>query len=429
MKKVMYLLCATVISLTLSGCKKKSNEETEKPFTPNLDTQITGKIAVKGHYDTFEALDEQIHKFNAIYPNIEVTYSKVDNYTKKEVADALFIGDSAPDIYFINNAWETDARYTNLFANAEDLSDPSFGIDLANVRSELIYKDAENHVPSVPIFTNTYGMMVNEEIFANNNLSIPKTYEELVRVCNSLIDAGYENPVMSYKGSIYSLYFPYFLSTLNGNQEAVNVLNSLDAATAGPYLRSSLELTQDFNTYNFIDKAKCTSEILKDNTDSICFRFYKGDVPMMFTEVNRMSGSSKRETDSAEYQAHQFKYSFHPVPSDDKGGYYFNTLTLSFAVYKNSANVTLANEFMRFLIRSQSLNEMNSNKRQISPAQKLGDDKFFNSFKDVLADNRVLYNPVIGLSSAADTQARKTFDALQSGKTIDEAIAGYGTYA
>ena len=83
---------------------------------------------------------------------------------------------------------------------------------------------------------------------------------------------------------------------------------------------------------------------------------------------------------------------------------------------------------MRFLVRSESLNEICSSKRQISPAVELGEDKFFNSFKDVLKDNRVFYNKTVGLSSAADTQVRKTFDAFMNGATIDDAIAGYGSY-
>ena len=88
----------------------------------------------------------------------------------------------------------------------------------------------------------------------------------------------------------------------------------------------------------------------------------------------------------------------------------------------------MTNEFMRFLVRSQSLNEICTSKRQISPAVTLGEDKLFNSFKEVLKSNRVFYNKTIGLSSAADTQVRKTFDAFTGGATIDEAIAGYGSY-
>ena len=421
MKRTIGLFFATVMVLATSGCNS------EKAFSPNLDTTTACKISVKGHYDNFEALDEQIHKFNSFYPNVEITYTKVDNYTKEDVANALFVGDTAPDIYFINNAWESDSRYTNLFKYAEDLSDPKIDIDLSAVRDGLIYKDKEGHVPFVPIFTNSYGMIVNEEIFSKNNLSIPKTYTQLVHVCNSLIELGYTSPIMSYNASLYSLYFPYFLSTINGDKKAVDALNSLEAS-AGSYLKEGLEKANDFNNYHFIDKAKCTEEIAKDNTDGICLRFYKGDVPMMFTEVNRLSGSHKREASSEEYKKNPFKYSFQPIPTDDNGGYFFNTITLSFAVNKESKNLEMANEFMRFLIRSQSLNEMNSSKRQISPAKTLGDDKLFNSFKQVLKENRVLYNYTVGLSSNADTQARKAFDTLLGGASINEAMAQYGSY-
>ena len=422
MKKTTYLLFTTIASLAISGCSNS-----EKGFKPSLDNQTKCTIVVKGHYDNFEALDEQAHKFKNYYPNVDVEYQKVDNYTKEDVINGLFVGDSAPDIYFINNAWESDSRYTNLFNYAEDLSDQSTGIDLSNVRTGLIYKDKNGHVPFVPIFSNSYGMIVNEEIFSKNNLKIPKTYIDLVRVCNSLIDLGYENPIMSYNASLYSLYFPYFLSTINGNKEAIDALNSLQAS-AGSYLRSGLEKAEDFYNYHFIDKAKCVEEIAKDNTDGICLRFYKGDVPMMFTEVNRLSGSHKREASSEEYKKNPFKYSFQPIPTTENGGYYFNTITLSFAVNKESKNLAMTNEFMRFLIRSQSLNEMNTLKRQISPAKTLGDDKLFNSFKNVLKDNRVLYNYEIGLTANADTQARKTFDAFLGGASIEEAMAGYGSY-
>lgn len=421
MKRIIGLFFATVMVLGTSGCNG------EKKFSPNLDTSTTCKISVKGHYDNFEALDEQIHKFNAFYPNVEITYTKVDNYTKEDVVNALFVGDTAPDIYFINNAWESDSRYTNLFNHAEDLSDPKTDIDLSAVRDGLIYKDKDGHVPFVPIFTNSYGMIVNEEIFSKNNLSIPTTYTQLIHVCNSLIELGYTSPIMSYNASLYSLYFPYFLSTINGDKKAVDALNSLEAS-AGSYLKEGLEKANDFNNYHFIDKAKCTEEIAKDNTDGICLRFYKGDVPMMFTEVNRLSGSHKREASSEEYKKNPFKYSFQPIPTTDNGGYFFNTITLSFAVNKESKNLEMANEFMRFLIRSQSLNEMNSSKRQISPAKTLGDDKLFNSFKKVLKENRVLYNYTVGLSSNADTQARKAFDALLGGASINEAMAQYGSY-
>ena len=424
MNKKHFLIFNILLALSISGCNSSNNEE---PFTPKLDKETKCVISVKGHYDNFEALDEQIIKFNSYYPKVEVRYDKVDNYTKDTTLNNLFAGDDAPDIYFVSTGWENDSRYTMLFDHAEDLSNANLGIDTTVIRDALIYKDKNGKIPMLPIFTNTYGMIVNEDLLAKHHLSIPKTYNQLISVCDSLVKLGYTSPVMSYKASLYSLYFPYFLSTINNNKTAIDALNSLKAS-AGSYIRDALEKTNDFMSHKFIDKDKCTSEIEKDNTDSICYRFYKGDVPFIFTEVNRLSGSNKRESKSEEYLANPFKYSFQPVPSSDNSGYYFNTISLSFAVNKDSKNLEMTNEFMRFLIRSQSLNEMSSNKRQISPSKVLGDDKLFNSFKDVLKSNRVLYNSTVGLSNEADTQVRKTFDAFLNGASIDIAIASYGSY-
>lgn len=422
MKKRISLIFASILALSVTGCNNQKDN-----FKPALDKDTSCTISVKGHYDNFEALDEQIVKFKQYYQNVRVVYTKVTDYTKEATINDLFSGDGAPDIFFVSNGWENDSRYTRLFEVAEDLSDPQYNIDISSVREGLIYRDKDNHVPFIPIFTNSYGMMVNETLFKKHNLSIPKSYEQLIQVCDKLVTLGYKNPIMSYNGSLYSLYFPYFLSTINGNAQAVAALNTLEAS-AGSYIRSALEKTSDFVSHNYIDKAKCVEEIAKDNTDSICYRFYKGDVPMMFTEANRLSGSDKRETKSEDYQANPIKYSFQPVPTANNSGYYFNTLTLSFGVNKNSKNLAMANEFMRFLVRSTALNEISTSKRQISPAAKLGEDKLFNSFKDVLKDNRVFYNKTVGLSSNADTQVRKTFDAFMNGATIDEAIAGYGSY-
>ncbi len=88
----------------------------------------------------------------------------------------------------------------------------------------------------------------------------------------------------------------------------------------------------------------------------------------------------------------------------------------------------MSNEFMRFLISSQNLNEMNKSKTQVSPAKKLGDDPKLDSFKEVVANDRMLYNYKIGLSANADIQARKAFEAYLGGASIDDAIAGYGSY-
>ena len=436
MKKKVCLLFATVLALTATGCNSNeassnaSEIDIEKAFAPSLDVNTECTIKINGHYSNFEALDEQIANFKKFYSKVDIVYELVQNYTKEDTIKELFASSNSPEIFFVNNSWENDSRYTTIFENAEDLADESTGINLSVIRDELIYKDKDGHVPFVPIYTNAYGMIVNEKIFADNGLSIPKTYDELIQVGETLKTKGYESPIKSPKGSLYSFYFPYFLSTINNNQEAVNALNTLNA-NAGTYLRSALEKTADFMSHNILDREKCAEEITKDDNGTVRNLLFKGETPIIFTEVNRISSSAKYEAESEDYAAAgKFKYSFQPIPTANNSGYYYNTLALAFGVNKNKPKeiLDMSNEFMRFLISSQSLGEMNKSKTQVSPAKKLGDDPKLDSFKEVVANDRMLYNYKIGLSADADTQARKTFDAFLGGASIDDAIAGYGSY-
>ena len=99
MKKISYLVFATLASLSVVSCGGQKKD----PFKPALDVNTSCAITVKGHYDNFEALEEQIVKFNKYYPNVAITYSKVNNYTKEKELTDLFAGNDAPDIFFINN--------------------------------------------------------------------------------------------------------------------------------------------------------------------------------------------------------------------------------------------------------------------------------------------------------------------------------------
>ena len=258
MKKGLSLALVCLLSGALIGCKEKSEN-----FTPSLDKEVTGVVNVAGHYDNFEALEEEFNRFNEYYPNVELEYTKLDNYNR--VISTTLTSDTAPDIYFTLPWMMNSDDYSDLFDNAEDLSDSSLKINLSCIRDGLLAKDKYNKTSLVPIYTTTYGMMVNENIFKKEGKSIPKTYNELISVCNEFKDAGYDNPVMGYNKNsslLYSLYFPYFCGSIAGNQTAINELNQLKPE-AGEYMRSSLNLITDFMGRNIVNLDNC-NEIADD---------------------------------------------------------------------------------------------------------------------------------------------------------------------
>nr|MCR5509407.1 hypothetical protein [Lachnospiraceae bacterium] len=117
----------------------------------------------------------------------------------------------------------------------------------------------------------------------------------------------------------------------------------------------------------FIDLAKCQEEIT-DEYDSVIMRFFEGDVPMMLATGDVVSGTAKRESKLDAFTANPFKYGFYAAPAGDDGGYFINSISICFSVNKNSRNIDMTNEFMRFLISSKELGLLDPAVRQFRAA-------------------------------------------------------------
>ncbi|MBQ1772191.1 MAG: hypothetical protein II000_09660, partial [Clostridia bacterium] len=81
MKKTICMLLAVLMIVGLTACGAKKQEATTgKGFRPSLDTSVSCHISVVGNYDNFESLEAEFDKFNEIYPNVKLSYVKLDDY-------------------------------------------------------------------------------------------------------------------------------------------------------------------------------------------------------------------------------------------------------------------------------------------------------------------------------------------------------------
>jgi multiple sugar transport system substrate-binding protein len=166
---------------------------------------------------------------------------------------------------------------------------------------------------------------------------------------------------------------------------------------------------------------------LENDYQAVTLRFFEGDVPMMLATAGTVSGTEKRESLSDAYIAHPFKYSYHPVPSTDAGGYFLNQLSMGFSVNRNSENLDMANEFMRFLTRTEELSRMAQVKRMVTPCRDMSFDGVYTSF-GALSGGHVIYLSDVGLEDAPDQQMRRAGTRICNGSmTVDEAVAAFGT--
>ena len=403
-----------------------SDESQGTGFRPALDAQTECSITVAGHYDNFEALEAEFNLFSQYYPKVEMKYVKLDNY--KGAIGTAVNSEEAPDIYFVFPSMTTGSpEFQPVLDAAENLADEKLGLDLSCVRSGILFKDAAGKVPYVPIYSETFGMMVNEDIFEKEKIAIPKTYGQLLTACEALKKAGYAGPVLGYAKDnfmIYPLYYPYFCAQIQNSEKAVSELNALEKP-AGEYMRSTLELVADFMGHGYVDLEECGK--LEKDYEPVILRFFEGDVPMMMAKAGTVSGTQKREGKSEAFTAHPFKYSFRPVPSTEEGGYFLETVSMGFAVNKNSKNLSMANEFMRFLVRAEELNRMAHAKRMVTTSNDMSMDAVYAAFGE-LDVKRMINTAELGLKEAPDRQVRLAVDTILSGSmTVDEAVEAFGT--
>ena len=428
MKKLLCIILVLCTIVSLAACGGKTQEEPANGFKPALDTDTSCNITVAGSYDNFEALEAEFDRFNEVYPNVRLSYVKLDDYNN--TISTVLEGNDSPNIFF-SFAWMIgNEKYASVFAHMEDLSDSALNLDLDCIRPGLLSHDAEGHVLMMPVFSRTYGMLVNRNLFEKEGISIPATWKDLLAVCEQFRGKGYISPMMGYSlkssGSLMNtVAYPLFVATLAENPDALAPANNLDPA-AGEYMRPALEAVEQLIRNGCVDLAECDK--IEDNYSQVILRFFEGDVPMMICTGDTVSGTKKRESQSEAFSNSPFEYMFSPLPLTDNGGYFIDSPSIEFSVNKNCDDLDMTNEFMRFLITNKELNEMASVKRLVTPTRDLSFDSVYAPFGQVPSE-LTISPEVLGILDPLTVQIRvASFQVGTGDVTVDEAVAMYGSF-
>ncbi len=426
MKKLMFTCLSASLVFTLAACKGKKDKD--EKFVPSLDKNTTCNIKIVGSYDNFEALEAEFDSFNEYYPNVSLSYVKLDDYNN--TLSTVLEGNDKPNIFFSYTWMIGNDKYNSVVNHMEDLSNSTLKDNLSCIRQGLINSDKDGNVLMVPVFSRTYGMLVNNDLFKKEKIDIPTKYEELLNACKSFNDKEYKSPMMGYSQKSSSclmntIAYPLFLAELAKNSEAIALANDLDPR-AGTYMRSALEMVDGLIKNKCINIEECNN--IQDNYNKVILRFFEGDVPMMICTADTVSGTKKRESQSEAYTKNPFSYSFLPIPLTSNGGYFIDSPSIEFSVNKYCDNLDMTNEFMRFLITNKELNKMASAKGLVTPTKVVSFDSVYAPFGNV-SEDYTISPEVLGIKDALTVQIRVASFKVGKGElTIDEAIAQYGTF-
>ena len=421
MKNKLTIISLLLITVCLISCKKKNDAQV---FVPRLNIETKCKIKIAGRYQNFEALEAEFDRFNELYPNVELSYTYLDNY-KSTISTAL-AGEDAPDI-FMTFPWMLDkSNYGPLLDCTENFADSKkTGIELSAISRKLLYQMEDGSIPMVPVLSSANGMLVNEDLFKKEGIAIPSNYRQLVEACQKFKAAGYKSPILSHNSEtliISSLLYAAFTKDIMNDKEAIAKLNNLDPET-GEYLRPALELLEDIKKNELIDIDECNK--IKDTYQAVIMRFFEGDVPMMIASSDIVSGTKKREALSEAFTKSPFTYSFYSVPVMEDGNAVLEVPSVEFSVNKNSKNLEMTNEFMRFLLRTEELNNLAMIKRLITCSTVYSFDEVYAPLGNI----EHLYQLELGIMDNTYGQLRIAgYKVFRNKITVEEAIKNYGKF-
>ena len=427
-KTTISMMLVMMLVMGVYGCGQTS--KAGKEFAPKYPADTEFKLSVVGTYSNFESLEGEFERFYRHYPNGEIEYTYLDDYSN--AINHALAGSEAPDIYVVQPWMYGDERFSRLFESAEVLSDPTLEIDVDCIRPGIRWEMEDGNVIMLPVFATSYGMLVNMDIFEKEGLDVPKNFSELKKTCEKLKAAGYESPIMGSNtdttpGIGYAFAYPMFAKAIKDDRSVEADLNNL-VPSAGEVMREPLTRLKELVDAGCIDVDKCTAEI-EDDYNAVILRFFEGDVPMMFCSGDVVSGTRKRESKSEAFTANPFKYDFYVAPSGDKGGYYMDSVNIMFSVNKNSKNLDMTNEFMRFLVCEQELGLMAESKRLITPTNDFSLDEVYSSLSGFSADRTVNFRDVEILDPVVKEFRQAAYNVVNGDMTVDEAVAGYGSLA
>jgi multiple sugar transport system substrate-binding protein len=160
------------------------------------NTEVTGDLTLAG-WSAGNVEDDLLNcvlqKFNAAYPNVNVTFEVIAGEYPALMATRL--GSDPPDLFYVNQAYSQDWIDQGLLAPLDQMATDA-GFDLAAFYPGYLspfQRDGQTY--AFPKDSSVLGMQTNDELLAAANVEIPTTTDELVTAAQALKDSGVEYPM------------------------------------------------------------------------------------------------------------------------------------------------------------------------------------------------------------------------------------------
>jgi len=326
---------------TAAAATTAAAETTAAAATTTAAAPITIEFWSWNNEGAYPKIHEDAEKrFMADYPNVTIKREYI-SYTEYLVKlKAVLVGEEAPDVFQIPWAGEYTelARSGQLLPMTDNLKEgfPEFFPAVMNAIS------VDGDAWAVPLDLNTLQIAYNINMFKEFGLEVPKSQEELIAVAKKLTDNGKFGIAQGTK-DLWTAGDTFFAQVAYSDPTHTKMA-----------LADAKKLS--WNDPVFLEAAKNADKLVKagvyapgaNSMDAFVGAkdlFVQQQAAMIYPVGNFFTGGLTTEIDKA------FEYNLFPTPPLKAGDEFLPTggVAEMFVISKNSANVDMAIEFLRYM--------------------------------------------------------------------------------
>ena len=211
MKKIVAILLLVTMLLgigLMSGCNKQNNVLASDFVIPEGGYDGSA-VTIKFYHTMGEplraVLDAFIVEFNKLYPNITVEHEQVGGYedVRDQIKTELTVGNQPniaycyPDHVALYNVAKAVVTLDDLIASEIEVTRADGGKEILGLTAEQkadfiegYYNEGkefgDGKMYTLPFSKSTEVLYYNKTFFTENNLQVPKTWDELEKVCEQI---------------------------------------------------------------------------------------------------------------------------------------------------------------------------------------------------------------------------------------------------
>ncbi|MDO3680124.1 ABC transporter substrate-binding protein [Paenibacillus ehimensis] len=179
------------LALTMTACSNSNSDEGGGKAAGD-GKQITLKVLRSWPQPVYSGyFDEVIKEYEQSHPNIKIQAEAIYDETLKDKMKVILGGSDVPDIFF---SWGSE--YAQKYIRAGVVKDVSSYLENdpawknSFIPSALKSYQYEGKTYGIPLRLLGKFFVYNKEIFAKHQLQEPKTYDEFMKLCETLKNAG-----------------------------------------------------------------------------------------------------------------------------------------------------------------------------------------------------------------------------------------------